>query len=472
MAFLENARFAWRTLALGRMARSSPKRIQKVQQRRLRHLLEYAIENSPFYRNHLRNVDPKNVQLRDLPTTNKSLLMDHFNEVVTDPNLHLDDLQQFLETSDNLGKYFQDRYVVSHTSGSSGQPMVIVQEPKDVELLFELQASRGNDIHLSLLDAMRRRFDQARLAVVTLKRGFYPSAAAFEYMPTPAQSYIEILRLSGVDDDVVAELNRFRPTHLTAYASILHKLADAVDRGELRLADSLLQVVNNSEMLTPGSRERFEKAFGGVPILDNYATGECPFLSNGCRTHPGMHVNADWAILEVVDEENRPVPDGSSGKKVLVTNLSNYVQPIIRYEVGDVVTMAAQPCDCGSQMPRIERIDGRASEVFWIRKGERVTEMTPILFQHALEYSLAIREWQVVQVERNKFEVRVQPLPSQTIDLDKVRSSIADELKEAQLDKAVRFEVKHVDSLEPDPKTKKYVRVRAMETPEHHRQAS
>src|SRR5204863_10195 len=80
---------------------------------------------------------------------------------------------------------------------------------------------------------------------------------------------------------------------------------------------------------------------------------ECNFLTNGCPAGPGSHVNADWAILEVVDDEYRPVPPGELGRRVLLTNLSNRAQPLIRYEVNDRVRLdAAGPCACGSRLPR------------------------------------------------------------------------------------------------------------------------
>ena len=125
----------------------------------------------------------------------------------------------------------------------------------------------------------------------------------------------------------------------------------------------LEEVVNISERLMPQAREHYAKIFG-APLLDNYSMGECLFLTNGCTETDGMHVNADWAILEVVDENNQPVPAGEKGAKVLITNLANLVQPIIRYEVGDILTMATEPCGCGSNMPLIDHVEGRDSDVF------------------------------------------------------------------------------------------------------------
>src|SRR5262249_973812 len=114
------------------------------------------------------------------------------------------------------------------------------------------------------------------------------------------------------------------------------------EQGRLRLT-RLRGLTNTSEPLTPDARALIEAAFG-VRVSDCYLTAECLALTTGCPVSGGAHVNSDLAMLEVVDDGYRPVPDGVAGSKVLVTNLYNLVQPLIRYEVGDVVTMSAAPC--------------------------------------------------------------------------------------------------------------------------------
>ncbi|MEU6040505.1 hypothetical protein ABZ801_34380 [Actinomadura sp. NPDC047616] len=71
-------------------------------------------------------------------------------------------------------------------------------------------------------------------------------------------------------------------------------------------------------------------------VRTSYAANECPFLSYGCE-QGWMHLNADWAILEPVDEQYRPVPPGRPSHTVLLTNLANRLQPILRYDLGDAV---------------------------------------------------------------------------------------------------------------------------------------
>jgi phenylacetate-coenzyme A ligase PaaK-like adenylate-forming protein len=177
--------------------------------------------------------------------------------------------------------------------------------------------------------------------------------------------------------------------------------------------------------------------------------GECLFLTNGCPKSGGMHLNADWAILEVVDENNQPVPDGEKGAKVLITNLANYVQPIIRYEIGDIVTIATESCGCGSNLPLIAGIDGRDSEMFWIESDGELKPLPPAVFEVALGEVLDAREYQLVQEKRNEFRVLVEPLPGRTMNRQRASRIIQEQVKEYGLDGHVSVEIEVVDKLEP-----------------------
>ena len=109
------------------------------------------------------------------------------------------------------------------------------------------------------------------------------------------------------------------------------------------------------------------------------------------------------------------VADGAPGAKVLITNLVNAVQPFIRYEVGDAVTMATEPCGCGSRLPRVARIEGRTADVFWIRDATGYRRVLSIAFTHAFEYLREVREWQAIQVERDRVRVLLELLPGSTL---------------------------------------------------------
>ena len=452
MEIWESLEFGAKALSLRSAANKPLEEILAIQRSRLENLVRHAREHSTFYRDKFASVDDASFELPDLGTTDKAQIMESFDDVITVDDVRRQDVEEFFKDESNLGKHLHDKYPVSHTSGSQGQPLLIVQSKDNIELMFALQCSRGN-VRLTAWDAIKHFVMPARLAAVILKPGFYPSASAFAYMPEGAQKYIELLRISATDEDKVERLAEFRPTHLTGYASLLHDLACEIEAGRLQLQPELKQVVNISERLMPQARKRYEKLFG-APILDDYAMGECLFLTNGCPTSGGMHVNADWAILEVVDEENQPMPDGQNGAKVLLTNLANYVQPFIRYEIGDIVTMAAEPCDCGSNLPRIKSVGGRDSDVFWIEMGEEIRPLQPQVFEHALMHVLDIREFQLVQEEHDRFVIRIELLPGAKFDRDRAIQVVQHHLELHGLAARLKIELEVVDRLGSDGDSK------------------
>ena len=451
--------FILQSLRSNRARRMCPEAVRAIQERRLRRLLRVASARSPFYRELYRGIDLRNCRLEDLPTTTKAVLMEQFDRVVCDPEIRRADLERFLDQPENEGRLFLGKYIASHTSGSQGQPMLIVQHRSLSKLLFSLQVSRGNNRGISPAEIARRFADPARMAIVTLKRGFYPSAAVFEFMPREVRPFLDILWLSQTDPEVVEALNAYRPTILTAYAGVLEELALAAEGGRLRIGESLTQIVSNSEALTDRAKRRIEGAFG-LHVMNNYATGECTFLSNGCPTDGGAHLNADWSILEVVDSLERPVEPGTPGSKVLVTNLANTALPFIRYEVGDVVTMATAPCRCGSLLPRVERIEGRSADTFWINaEGGGYRQLISSVFKNAFDYTREVREWRATQVDRNRFEIEVELVPGLTLDEGHLWWSLHRQLDLYRFRDLIAISLRVVPRLAADPITGKFRRI-------------
>jgi phenylacetate-coenzyme A ligase PaaK-like adenylate-forming protein len=449
--------YSLRTLALARGRRPEPHALRAMQERRFRALLRRAVAGSPFYREKYRGLDVDRVAPEDLPPTDKAELMADFDRTVTDRAITREGLRRFLEDPANLLEYYLGKYVACHTSGSQGQPMLLVQDRRSVDLFFGMQMSRGNTDPVTLKQAIHRLRHPKRLAVVTLKQGLYPSAALFQHVPAHARRYIDLMWVSQTDGDMVERLNAFRPQAIAAYAGVLEILALEVEAGRLRVGPELTQLVSNSEVLTDSAKARIEAAFGRH-VMNNYATGECPFLSNGCPADDGAHVNADWCLFEVVDDAYRPVPAGTPGSRVLVTNLANHVQPIIRYEVGDVVTMAEEPCRCGSLLPRIARIGGRATDVFWVGQGARRRQLVNLVLSHALEYFLDVREWQAVQTDPERLLIRLEPLPGRVVDVAATRPFAERELALHGFDD-VRLDFEVVPRLEVDPTSGKFRRM-------------
>jgi len=154
-------------------------------------------------------------------------------------------------------------------------------------------------------------------------------------------------------------------------------------------------LVTIAELRTPEMTRRLQDAFGVHPF-NAYGCTEGLWGAE-CEHHQGLHLFEDRTLVENVDPDGRPVPAGEPGARLLVTNLYNLVQPLLRLEVTDLVTLDPDPCPCGRTLVRVSAIHGRSDDVLSLsaRDGGRVSV-------HPLQFALLtrdpqVREFQVVQ---------------------------------------------------------------------------
>lgn len=201
--------------------------------------------------------------------------------------------------------------------------------------------------------------------------------------------------------ELVRGLNEFQPALLAPYASVAKLLALEQEAGRLNIRPVL--VVCAAEGLPPDDYERIGRAFG-ARVRNSYACTECAFLSYSCE-HGWLHVNSDWVLLEPVDADYRPVPPGEASHTVLLSNLANRVQPIIRYDLGDSVTARPEACPCGNPLPAL-RVQGRAADVlsFSTANGASV-DIPPLALE--VDHVEGIERFQIVQSAPDVLRVRL-----------------------------------------------------------------
>ena len=147
---------------------------------------------------------------------------------------------------------------------------------------------------------------------------------------------------------------------------MLALLADEQTAGRLPCSSAALW--SGGEGLSPVARTRLEHVFG-CPLHNEYGASECLSIGYACR-EGALHVNADWVILEPVDRDYRPTPVGELSHTVLLTNLANAVQPIIRYDLGDRVRAKVGACACGNPLPAFQ-LEGRSDDVLTLARARR-----------------------------------------------------------------------------------------------------
>ena len=135
----------------------------------------------------------------------------------------------------------------------------------------------------------------------------------------------------------------------------------------------------------------------GATVFNRYSTTETACSGSECEHHCGMHLPEDLVVFEPVDDANRRVPTATPGHRLLITTLSNAVLPLIRYEMSDMVTVAAGPCGCGRPYARVTSIDGRREEVLRMpRCGGGRVEIHAFRLLSPLVGMPGVREYQLL----------------------------------------------------------------------------
>jgi phenylacetate-coenzyme A ligase PaaK-like adenylate-forming protein len=248
-----------------------------------------------------------------------------------------------------------------------------------------------------------------RTAAIWATDGHYAGYATARRLLAERPSRRRSIRIVSVHrplDEVVVELQRFRPAILNGYASAVAMVAAEQAAGRLRI-DPVL-VVTAAEGLAPHAYRRIADAFG-AKVRNQYGCSEFMGLASGCE-HDWLHVNADWAILEPVDADGAPTPPGEPSHTVLLTNLANRVQPIIRYDLGDSVTERPDPCPCGNPLPAI-RVRGRTADVLAFGPADRPVRIPPLALGTAVDRLPGVRRFQLVRRDATTLLVRLEVEP-------------------------------------------------------------
>jgi len=206
---------------------------------------------------------------------------------------------------------------------------------------------------------------------------------------------------------LVRALNEFRPAVVGSYPTALAVLAGEQAAGRLRIAPALL--LSGAERLSTPLGERISESFR-CPVRDTYAASEFMGIAFDCR-YGRLHANTDWLILEPVDAAGDPVAPGEASHTTLLTNLANRVQPLIRYDLGDSVTVLPAPCPCGSPLPAI-RPEGRRDETLWIElAGGVIRPLIPLVLATAVEEAPGVLRYQVLQAGPRRLRLRIEEAP-------------------------------------------------------------
>ena len=292
------------------------------------------------------------------------------------------------------------------SSGSSGEPVGV------------LSTAVTEIFHAAINRRLHRWHDKdfsAEATAIKVLRGNEPAASArdqpLRWSSAPAGGDMYVFEISRPVSEQLAWLREHDPVYLLTYPSNLRDLLRRSRDAGYRPAR--LRAINTmSETLDPELRALCRSVWQ-VPIVDAYSAIECGMIALQCPEHDHYHVQSENVIVEVVDDRGNPCGPGEHGR-ALVTDLHNFAEPIIRYEIGDYVTVGG-PCPCGRGLPVLDRILGRSRNMVRYPDGDSAWPMA--WSSGSMAEITDIRGIQLVQHSFEEIEVRLvvaEPLTQST----------------------------------------------------------
>jgi len=330
--------------------------LMAYQEERARALIAHAVSKSLYYREAL-GADAAERPLAELPTLSKATLMAEFDRVITDPRLRLADLRAHLSGPDP-SQSFLGEYRVATTSGTTGRRSIVVFTAEEAAAW---RAVSGRPM---------------------MRMGIGPRPPRFAALGSPSPVHVtrQVLVPPGVPTppvsaatpiaELVAALNAQQPELLVGAVGVWRALAEEQIAGRLRIAPKAASF--SSEAVTADVRRRVRQAWGIEP-MSGYAATEAPAIATSSPEHAELEIADDVVVIEIVDDDGKPVAPGRPGARVLLTNLINYAQPLIRYELTDSVVESPLPNPAGRPWRCLLSVDGRTADILYLRAPDGAT---------------------------------------------------------------------------------------------------
>jgi phenylacetate-CoA ligase len=369
----------------------------------------------------------------------KAQMMDELDDVYTDRRLTGAAVEAALAATGDEPVPLPGGHIALASGGSSGRRGTFVFDPNGLRQ-YVGSLTRGLMARLAQTGGSP---DGLHVAIVAAASPVHPTGLAEPLTRVGGLPRWYAVPATLALPEIVERLNELQAPIVHGYPTMLARLADEQRAGRLRITPTA--VTSSSETLTAELRGRITAGFH-APIVDAFGSSE-GLVGAAPPGDEAITFAEDGCVVELVDSANRPVPPGTASAKVLVTNLYNRVQPLIRYELADVFVQHSYARGHGYLRARVQ---GRADETF--RYAD--LEVHPFVVRSVLVQEPGIAEYQVRQAPRG---IDVDAVAGPDLDTDAVARRLCAALAAAGLD-GPRVTVTRVGGLARHPQTGKLPR--------------
>ncbi len=363
----------------------------ELQRRNLEKVLLHSYSNVPYYREVLAQadvVDPKTklVNLKNfskIPILTKDIIQKNFDD---------------LKSRDAEQK--KRKSYLNHSGGSTGNPVNFI---RDRRTWVEGMATKW--FFYSFISKYPSRLIKlwgSERDILVGGNGLKANIQNF----FSGRRILNSFRMSPENfDKYIREINKFKPTIIEGYVQSVYEISQYINK-ESKNIHTPKGVITSAGTLYPEIRSVIQKAFN-APVFNRYGSREVGDVACSCERNEGLHVDVIHNYVEILDKNLKPCKPNETGK-IYVTTLNNYSMPLIRYDIGDLGTVAADiKCSCGRGLPLIKSVEGREMSVFKTRDGRLIPGEFFIHFIGVVFNTGFIRKFQVIQKDYDYLVIKV-----------------------------------------------------------------
>jgi phenylacetate-CoA ligase len=363
------------------------KQMHALQQERLGRLLLHSYNHVPFYRHVLGNAgvvdDDGKVNVRNfsqIPLLDKSAIRVHYEKL----------------KSDDLATR---KWHENTSGGSTGEPVRFVQDKDNhewltaVKMLDDLWSGYSVTEKKIILWGSVRDLLIGRETLKTrlgqwLRNEIWLNA--FHMTPERMHAYVECI-------------NGFQPVQILSYVESIYELSRFIEREGLQI-NNPRSIMTSAGALDRDMRKTIEWIFK-APVFNRYGSREVGDIACECDHHKGLHISLFTHFVEILKQDGTPAEVGEIGE-IVVTLLTNYAMPLIRYRIGDMGAWAEQTCTCGRAWPLLKEVSGRITDNFITKGG---TLVYGAFFRHLLFFRDWIVRYQIIQEDYDLIRILIVP---------------------------------------------------------------
>ena len=359
----------------------SREKLEDIQRKKLQALLRHAYENVPYYHNMFKSLNLKPDDIRTQEDLQKL------------PILTKEDIQNNLQDMVARNKS-KESLLKNATGGSTGKPLSFYQD----KIYWDWNAA-DKSRHLKMMD-----FDSGEKCAYLWGADRDSPQMTFRGKIGQIINRSMWLNTFNLTEEMMFDysqkLQKFKPKIIIGYATSLYLFAEFLKENNIK-GITPTGIQSSAEKLFDFQRELIESVFN-CKVFDRYGCREVGNIAHECKAHDGLHISSDIHYVEFVQDDEL-ISEGEVGD-IIVTNLTNYAMPFIRYEIGDRGSFMDEMCECGRGLPLMKSVEGRVTDIIVTPNGHFISGPALTL---AIKTAKNIKQIQIVQETKEDLILKI-----------------------------------------------------------------